>query len=162
VPWQQGAAFLLGCLTGFLFGIPRAPTHERAVPQTEKITDPATAAGKQVSGYRPNTNLEQISDWLTKILVGVGLTQLAQAPRAASALASALSPILGDAPHSGGFGLAMVIYFFVGGFFLTYLWTRLKLGAAFREADLAGIGNQLRNLEAQLSDHLAVRPRHDD
>ncbi len=25
--------------------------------------------------YRSNTNLEQISDWLTKILVGVGLTQ---------------------------------------------------------------------------------------
>jgi len=26
----------------------------------------------------PNTNLEQISDWLTKIIVGVGLTQFPQ------------------------------------------------------------------------------------
>jgi hypothetical protein len=47
------AAFLLG----FLFGVPRAPSD---------------GGGTRT---RASTNLEQIADWLTKILVGVGIAQ---------------------------------------------------------------------------------------
>ena len=54
-----GGAFTIGALLGFLFGVPRALT-----------------GATQEAGLRSNTNLEQISDWLTKILVGVGLVEI--------------------------------------------------------------------------------------
>jgi hypothetical protein len=164
-----GAAFLVGCLTGFLFGIPRAPSDSLVQPEGDNVTAGANAgtvggdrvtkaaagseavAGTSIGRYRPNTNLEQISDWLTKILVGVGLTQLAQVPQAASALAQGFSPLLGGEPQSGGFGVAMTIYFFVGGFIVTYLWTRLKLGVAFGVADDPGIRRRLRVLEEEFT-----------
>lgn len=56
------ASFLAGGLVGFLFGIPRA---------VQGSTAPSGA-----TQYQANTNLEQVSDWLTKIIVGVGLVQI--------------------------------------------------------------------------------------
>jgi len=110
-----------------LEGTPPSPTIRSA----EKDGGRDGASPTSGSGYRPNTNLEQISHWLTKILVGVGLAEIAQAPSAASALGAALKPVLGDTPQSAGFGVACVLGAMIGGFFVTYLWTRLKLGAAF-------------------------------
>ena len=57
------AATAVGAFLGFLFGIPRT-LQGNTTPGPDEIAD-----------YRPNTNLEQISDWLTKILVGVGLVK---------------------------------------------------------------------------------------
>ena len=51
-------AFSLGGVLGFLFGIPR--TSEAAATRGVELQ------------HLPNTNLEQISDWLTKVLIGVG------------------------------------------------------------------------------------------
>jgi hypothetical protein len=72
-----GAAMFVGGLLGFLFGVPY--TREGEQPAGTKDGQ----GGQQKSGsdalptsYRPNTSLEQISDWLTKILVGVGLVQI--------------------------------------------------------------------------------------
>ncbi len=52
------AAWLAGTVLGFLFGVPRVraaePVSDADIPQTSVV---------------PNTNLEQISDWLTKIIV---------------------------------------------------------------------------------------------
>ena len=61
-----GASTLVGSLAGFLFGVP--------VREREPGTDDTGSANRSI-GYRPNTNLEQISDWLTKIIVGIGLVQ---------------------------------------------------------------------------------------
>jgi hypothetical protein len=68
-----GAAFLGGALLGFLFGIPRSLAVEATPAGT---TAEPVEAGQRAALYRSNTNLEQISDWLTKILVGVGLVEL--------------------------------------------------------------------------------------
>jgi hypothetical protein len=54
------AAFLIGCLIGFLFGIPRIVSSGQA----------------RLSGYTPSSNLAEVSDWLTKLLLGAGLVQL--------------------------------------------------------------------------------------
>ena len=62
-----GAAAVVGGVVGFLFGIP--------------LTSKQRAAAANDSQYEPNTNLEQVSDWLTKIIVGVGLVQLGRALR---------------------------------------------------------------------------------
>ena len=81
------ACFTIGSMVGFLFGIPRILQRE----QPQGGTDPATTATRtppsesegQHGAYslRINTNLEQISDWLTKILVGAGLIQLQTLPK---------------------------------------------------------------------------------
>src|ERR1051326_1175645 len=71
-----------GWLLGLLFGIPRtlARTNVQQTPNgsgENKSTPPEDNAS---SASRVNTNLEDISDWLTKTIVGVGLTQLTATP----------------------------------------------------------------------------------
>src|SRR4051794_37330470 len=55
------AAFGIGAIVGFLFSIQRTRRPSDSQPQPR---------------YLPNTNLEDISDWLTKIIVGLGLVEL--------------------------------------------------------------------------------------
>jgi hypothetical protein len=87
-----GGAFVAGGLLGFLFGIPRS------------LAGPEGAEDKASAGaYRPNTNLEQISDWLTKILVGVGLVQFTTLARHAGDLVTFLGPALGGDPLGESF-----------------------------------------------------------
>jgi hypothetical protein len=52
-----GASTLAGSVVGFLFGVPVRERKAQGSPAGD-------------SGYQPNTNLEHISDWLTKIIVG--------------------------------------------------------------------------------------------
>lgn len=124
------ASLVAGGLLGFLFGVPRA--LQSANPNNGTST-----------GYRANTNLEQISDWLTKILVGVTLTQLQQIPSQVERLVMFLSPGLGGDSRSQVFALGLVTYFSIIGFLVGYLLTRLLLGQAFYQADLADVGQQL-------------------
>lgn len=118
----SGASFAVGGFLGFLFGIPRTP------PGGE-----TPANGDQRLPYLPNTNLEQISDWLTKILVGVGLTQIASLPIKLDALAEYGASCFGD---SKAMSLAVLVYFSVAGFLIGFLWTRLYLPRALRDADV--------------------------
>jgi hypothetical protein len=57
------AAFLIGIFTGFLFGIPR-------------VVSSGQVRQRQSSAYAPSSNLAEVSDWLTKLLLGAGLVQL--------------------------------------------------------------------------------------
>jgi hypothetical protein len=104
------AAIIIGGLLGFVFAVPRSASGNQPVGTTER--------------YQDNSNLEQISDWLTKILVGVGLVQLSRAPNGLARLAEAMKPGFGGAASSAGFGLALVLFYAGGGFFYFYLWTR--------------------------------------
>ena len=117
------ASFVIGCLTGFLFGIPRTPQPGEVSPGFEKMP------------FQPNTNLEQISDWLTKILVGVGLTQLSKIPGKLWDLAQTLSPAMGGFPSSASFVLALLGFFLTAGFFGGYLWTRIYFRRALIYAE---------------------------
>jgi CheY-like chemotaxis protein len=97
----------------------------------------AETTGFQLSlPYRANTNLEQISDWLTKILVGVGLTQLLNIPKTLQSLGSALAPALGNFTNSGLFVVAELVYFGICGFLASFLWTRVNLPKLYAQADL--------------------------
>ena len=128
-----GVAAVVGILIGFLFGIPRTLTNEAAT-----ISPPVDGGvrGMQETSYRVNTNLEQISDWLTKILVGLGLTQLRQIPEHLQTLGVYFSGTLGGTPEMAERVVAVSVpYFVVCGFFFGYLWTRLFLSGAFRAAD---------------------------
>jgi tetratricopeptide (TPR) repeat protein len=125
------ACLVSGFLAGFLFGVPRVPAEE--APGASAAAD--RAAGRPYR-IRPNTNLEQISDWLTKILVGVTLVQLEKLPRlfgraTAFVGASLGAPAARYAPYAGG----MILYFTVLGFLGGYLLTRLFFAGAFSRAD---------------------------
>jgi hypothetical protein len=108
------AAGLVGGLLGFIFGIPKTVT-------------PAASASTALVEYQGNTNLEQISDWLAKILVGAGLVELKSIGLALSALGSTF----GTHGCLGACGWiaapVIVIGFSVSGFLLTYLWARIYM-----------------------------------
>ncbi|MEZ5427872.1 MAG: hypothetical protein R2747_16500 [Pyrinomonadaceae bacterium] len=135
-----GSSLLIGGMLGFLFGIPRT------LQQNEPVEIPGNDQaenGEQPINYRANTNLEQISDWLTKILVGVGLTQITVIPEKLNQISAAVADGLGNAPGSRVFALASIVFFVICGFLFGYLWTRLFLPGAFRRADLSALASQV-------------------
>ena len=148
-----GGCLLGGGLLGFLFGVPRsARIPERAAAKPEESKAAATETASADDGrneYRPNTNLEEVSDWLTKILVGVGLTQLIKAPAKAVAFGAYFSPALGGGAIGERFAICVLLYFSVAGFLVAYLWTRLYLGGALAGADAEALARVERKLDAQ-------------
>jgi hypothetical protein len=127
-------SFLAGGLIGLLFGIPRAAL---------------TAAGNASAGgrYTANSNLVEVSDWLTKIIVGVGLVQIGRLEPTLAKLAANLKAPLGGQPSSSVFGIALVIANVLLGFLFFYLWARsllqrdLELSDGFAPSDDDGDGN---------------------
>ncbi|MFD0276244.1 hypothetical protein ACFVHB_20405 [Kitasatospora sp. NPDC127111] len=117
------ASVVLGAALGFLFGVPRARG--------------AGPGGEPHGSYAPNTNLEQVSDWLTKVLLGVGLTQLGSLGERLHQLGSALAPALGGGEGAVPFAAALVLYFLVSGFLAGWLVTRLALPQVLSDADRA-------------------------
>ena len=120
----SACAALVGGLVGILFGIPRSVE--------------GSGSTKSVTPYRGNTNLEQISDWLTKILVGVGLVQIGRAPAALARLGHAMSSGFGGRATSVSFGLAIAIFMAIAGFMYLYLWSRIFLFEDLSSAEVKG------------------------
>jgi hypothetical protein len=138
-----GAAVVAGGFIGFLFGL----------PHTIEVQTPGTEEGASVqSGIVANTNLEQISDWLTKILVGVTLTQLGAIRSGAVRLFNSMAPALGGQPDSAAFAGGIVVYFSVLGFLVGWLLTRLRLGQELSRTDqaLKEANDNFRKADAQV------------
>jgi hypothetical protein len=109
------AASLVGALLGFLFGVPRT-----TVPDTT-----ATVSSVDSDHSKPNTNLEQISDWLTKILVGATLVQLGNVSGWAARLFRTLAEALDASPTAAHLIGALVVYSASAGFIFGWLTTRV-------------------------------------
>jgi len=138
------ASLIVGALIGFLFGFPRTPEKSGA---TGLLTT--------------NTNLDQISDWLTKILVGLGLVQIGKLAHGIHGLAASLAPGLGEGAAAQPFAVGLLVYSAVDGFLLGYLWARTVASRLFREAaeDLSSkLTTQGFALETQLSDEVLSAP----
>ncbi len=140
------SALLAGGFLGFLFGVPRAAS---AGNETD-------SSNNSSGDYRPNTNLEQISDWLTKILVGVGLTQIGRIPSGLAGLVDATGPSLGSAAGREVFAGAILALFTPGGFLAGYILTRIHLPHAFSAADRRAIEKVART-EARRETASALR-----
>jgi len=140
------ACLVAGAGFGFLFGIPRViqDEKEKATQGIDGLTDSAALINYR---QRVNTNLTEISDWLTKILVGLGLVNLQKIPdqisRLVDILASGLQPA--DPANQKGFALALIVCFLILGFLYGYLYTRLFLAGAFARAD-QGINIQVERI----------------
>ncbi|HEY5373464.1 MAG TPA: hypothetical protein VIK01_07240 [Polyangiaceae bacterium] len=132
------ASTCIGVLLGFLFGIPR-------------VNDGATPNGSSAPSLKVNTNIEQISDWLTKILVGLTLTNLGNLPKLFAQLAAYLSAHGMSGSGSDALIVSVSVFFLVDGFLFGYLATRLYLTGAFLAADPTELLNSLRPVIADIS-----------
>ena len=130
--WFQrfGLLFAIGCgawmgggSLGFLFGVPRYKSSEDKTPASQ------TAAAQAVTAFTPNTNLEQISDWLTKIIVGATLVQLGPIAQGFGGLCLWIAVQLHN-PASAIFAGGILVFFFFAGFMWGYLWCSIRI---FRE-----------------------------
>lgn len=161
-----GACLVGGWLFGLLFGVPRTVTQLDTgnPPPPPPPPPPAPAAGAGAAGAAPgsqaagnaaaasaaaqaarnerrrangvNTNLTDISDWLTKTIVGVGLTQLHEAPGFIWSFAGKVNAAGFQWPgHGQLLALALFVYFAVGGFWLGYIATRTVLTALLNQFD---------------------------
>jgi hypothetical protein len=120
------ACLAVGSLFGFLFAIPRAVSGR----------DDNVATRAVHARLAANTNIEQISDWLTKLLVGVGLVELKELPQGLSAAAAYVAQGLGSEPGLVQFSAALLVFFSVEGFLGGYLATRIFFQRVFEEADI--------------------------
>jgi hypothetical protein len=149
VPVMWALAFLAsGGAVGFLFGIPKILQGDVDFSNASTV-EPHARYKQQV-----NTNLEQISDWLTKIIVGLGLVELGKVPGAVSSLAQVM--INCSSGMEKPFAIALIIYFTMLGFLGGYLLTRLFLAGAFSRADRAASESLDRTVDS-LASTLAER-----
>ena len=144
------ACLAVGSIGGFLFAIPRVPRSSTPGKVAENSTSSSetSVTSRTVEhgfGLGINTNLEEISDWLTKILVGVGLIQLRTLPDNVRRVGNFVGQGLGVNQQSVASGI--VIYFLGLGFLGGYLLTRMFLGPAFRLADQATTSGLEEKLE---------------
>lgn len=108
------ASCLSGALLGFLFGVPRALS-----------SDTGTHSARQDGRLIPNTNLEQVSDWLTKIILGATLVQLGNLTRGFAELTTSVSSIFGSPTMENRIVTgATILYSAVLGFFAAYIAAR--------------------------------------
>lgn len=147
------AALVAGALLGFLFGIPRALQQSPGADERNSNS----------INYTVNTNLEQISDWLTKILVGVGLIQPGSISRGFTRLTVAIGASIGPKPVGPLIAGADILFFSVWGFLLGYLLTRTYLTAAFRAFDVGEIATRAaQEAAAEVSQNSEERQREQD
>ncbi|MGI6572203.1 MAG: hypothetical protein ACOX19_01975 [Fermentimonas sp.] len=131
-------ALLAGGLLGFLFGIPKV--NRQYAPGDDYAKS---------RKYFPNTNLEEVSDWLTKIIIGVGLTQLIRIPEYLRNLATGIlnhmecPQLNGNAAHP--ILVAVILYFLIAGFIVGYFYTRLYL------ANLWELVEESRVMDAEIA-----------
>ncbi|MEV7092825.1 hypothetical protein AB0M80_08245 [Amycolatopsis sp. NPDC051045] len=109
------AAAALGGIAGFLFGVPKSAPN---------------SPGMSARFYQANTNLVQVSDWLTKIIVGVGLIEIRKVVDALGVVATRVGVTLGDKTGDPGSGATFVVLIILGGmsvsFLLTYMWASTR------------------------------------
>jgi hypothetical protein len=134
-----GAAIAMGFLLGLIFAIPREASREKV-----KADGPGTQGVDEADDdhrLKQNSNLVDISDWLTKIVVGVGLVELKRTPAALWKMSVSLSPGL-RSPDGTGYAnssavccLAIILFFLVAGFLFGYIWTRIYFYSALNDAE---------------------------
>jgi hypothetical protein len=124
------ASFMVGGILGFIFGIPRYAASSADL-QVQN------ALGSDVVKYRANTNLEQISDWLTKILVGLGLTQFNSIGEFFSSVKDDVGRSLRPSASDGApvQAAALILLTLISGFLFFYLWSRVYLPRMFQNAE---------------------------
>jgi hypothetical protein len=109
-----------------------------AVPAATVIPTPMPPsprdAGDRPDRLRVSRNLEEIADWLTKIVVGLGLVELKNIPGYLESMTAAFVADLGP-PCNQSYAMGLIVYFAVMGFLYGYLATRMFVSGGMDRAD---------------------------
>ncbi|MFN8366721.1 MAG: pYEATS domain-containing protein [Candidatus Kapaibacterium sp.] len=136
---------LCGMVIGFLFGIPK--TSRALSERLEKLP-----------GLTNNTNLEQISDWFTKLILGAALTQFPALFTFIRNCGLAFGP---DNSYYQSFGVALMLFAFFSGFFLAFFFASLihshTLAAMFADQLDAVIENSSTKLEETVNNEVEMK-----
>ncbi len=115
-----GVTILSGGFLGFMFGIPSILQNPEA-------------------RLKYNDNLVQISDWLTKIIVGVGLTQLYKIPNFVNRIGTQFqdnfeSQVI-EPLYARNIAISIMGYYFILGFIMIYFWTKTDYSTVMKYMD---------------------------
>jgi hypothetical protein len=145
-----GGCGVAGALLGFIFGVPfsRDGSGSSHADSEDKSKDPKSKA--PAPRYRANTSLEQISEWLSKMLVGVGLVELKNISRQLYELASFIASGLGNNDVAKVFAYFGILLFSGCGFLFGFIWARIYLRRWFTKADedIKKLGDKVSRIEA--------------
>jgi hypothetical protein len=135
-----GFSFISGVLLGYLFGL-----HP---------TDNSPKSADQASSPPPKTNLVEIADWLTKIILGAGLVQLTRLPGPIWKFANTIALGVVEDPRvetpNPAIALAIMGFFSTCGLLYGYLWTRYEDAAT---SDASGDALALALVNRWLNGH---------
>ena len=148
------ACMTTGAFVGFLFGLPK---RTRYSDKNNLKLNP------DEDTLQPNTNLQEVSDWLTKIIIGVGLIQFNQIYQGLDTLAVKIgSSIQGIQTYDYSmFALAIIIFYIIIGFIGGYLGTVIKITSELSKADKELFG-RVKELTKKVHDIKEEVRKHDD
>jgi hypothetical protein len=130
------AYFILGALAGFTFGVPKIISLNDQMSALQVGT--LATQTSQRNAIQENTNLTQISDWLTKIIIGAGLVQLRDIPffimRVAKRMALGMAENATKIESVNVFCAAIIIFFTTFGFASGYIIMRLIISELLLDA----------------------------
>lgn len=127
------ASFICGLFTGFLFGMPKRNPRQDSI-------------------YSLNNSLVEISDWLTKIIVGLGLVNLARIPGQLMSIGEFVrntSGITGMAVEV--YTICLVLFFGIFGLYHGYNYMRMVLSRKYRIADEYMLSKELAQVKTQMA-----------
>jgi len=103
------AIFLLGALIGIVFGVPKTVSSPGL--NLAPLGNSAPLVNKELNSS--TTNLTEISDWLTKVVIGAGLVQLKELPKFILKVAYKMAIGISIKPNYVPTGLcaAIIIYY---------------------------------------------------
>ncbi len=124
------AALLVGFFAGFLIGVPKVVSSGEA-----RLSN---------GGFSPSTNLAEISDWLTKLLLGAGLVSLSHLGGPIGGLidnvAGGLHGATGDPAiiqaakvTAGAIMIAFTVLGLLVGYIVTSTWYELRIERVFSQ-----------------------------
>jgi hypothetical protein len=137
------AYVVTGGLLGFIFSVPKLISDAKGmIANPENLTDNAkqkASVATLKTKVQENTNLTQISDWLTKVIIGATLVQVRQIPKFVLQVATHMGKGLSTGAFSASneqavtASAAIIIFFSVWGFICGYLVMKLVLTEQFAD-----------------------------
>lgn len=171
--WSWGGAigaFLAGTALGLLFGLPNVRNVRIVMPEDPKAGAHEGGDRGAKLGYAESTNLEQVADWLTKIIIGLTLTQYehweARFARLAYDLTCRMVEKCGPVVASGAAvayppgmtvpGGFLIVGYASLGFLMAYLWMRGYFISEMEAAKTRAIINTNVGLTSQVNYRVAI------
>jgi len=159
------SCLILGTLVGFLFGIPkRLPSRE-----SDKEVMPGASESQQrvTPNLMPNTNLQEVSDWLTKIIIGVSLVEFNKIVSSLNELATQINKTINGASGDQDismFIMPLIMFFSISGFLAGYLGTMTVISRQIYDADkyIHGFSNKFRDINTHIKSIEERVRRHED